>query len=81
MVATGFGLSRLLETSGFTTNTVFGPIRFLAPELIASPVDEEFAPRVTVATDVWAFAMTVIEVCVYVFLAPTVYRKFVSNDL
>lgn len=35
----------------------------MAPELIAA---EEVQIRVTRATDVWAFGMTVVEVCVYI---------------
>lgn len=36
--------------------------RWKAYELVAPCVKEDFIPRVTAATDVWAFAMTVIEV-------------------
>jgi hypothetical protein len=36
--------------------------RWKAYELVAPCVKEGFIPRVTAATDVWAFAMTVIEV-------------------
>jgi len=59
-----FGLSRILDTSGFTTKLASGTLRFMAPELIEVCVGEEdqSIPQVTEATDVWAFAMTVIEI-------------------
>lgn len=34
----------------------------MAPELFTICEEEEFIPRVTVGTDVWAFGMTVTEV-------------------
>jgi serine/threonine protein kinase len=58
-----FGLSRILETSGFTTKSIAGTSRWMACELIApEEEDEDHPPELTKATDVWAFAMTVIEV-------------------
>jgi serine/threonine protein kinase len=58
-----FGLSRILEVTGFTTKSVGGTCRWMAQELIAPDDDEEESiPRVTTESDVWAFAMTVIEV-------------------
>jgi len=66
---TDFGLSRILQTSGFTTKTASGTLRYMAPELVEiceesaeEEEEEESAPRVTVGTDVWAFGMTVTEV-------------------
>lgn len=61
---TDFGLSRILHTSGFTTDTASGTLRYLAPELfsISAEGEDEPIPRVTIPTDVWAFAMTVVEV-------------------
>jgi serine/threonine protein kinase len=60
---TDFGLARTLETSGFTTESVCGTCRWMAYELIAPcEEEEESVPRVTVATDIWAFGMTVLEV-------------------
>lgn len=81
-----FGLSRVLDISGFATTS--GPWRFMSPELLkiceeeefnpsmvrgwrckapermtVSPNEaDEFIPRVTKATDVWEFSMTVFEV-------------------
>jgi len=60
-----FGLSRILEVTGFTTTSVGGTCRWMARELIAPPEpedEEESTPRVTTESDVWAFAMTVLEV-------------------
>jgi serine/threonine protein kinase len=58
-----FGLSRILEVTGFTTKSVGGTCRWMAQELIAPDEDdEESTPRVTMESDVWAFSMTVIEV-------------------
>jgi serine/threonine protein kinase len=43
-------------------------MRYMAPELysICDEENEDSIPRVTVATDVWGYAMTIIEVRVYV---------------
>ncbi|KIM74466.1 hypothetical protein PILCRDRAFT_32124, partial [Piloderma croceum F 1598] len=60
---TNFGRSRVLQSSGFMTEAVSpsGQWRWMSPELMTDALDE-CAPRVTMATDVWAFAMTVVEV-------------------
>jgi len=55
-----FGLSRILGEPGFTTKSVGGTYRWMAPELLAP--GEESVPQVTMASDVWAFGMTVIEI-------------------
>ena len=60
-----FGLSRILEASGFTTKSVGGTFRWMAHELLAPEGDS--IPQVTAASDVWAFAMTVLEVRSRVF--------------
>lgn len=62
-----FGLSRILETSGFTTKGAGGTCRWMAYELIVSPDNygedgEEYVPQPTIASDVWAFGMTALEV-------------------
>ena len=43
-------------------------MRYMAPELysICDEENEDTIPRVTVATDVWGYAMTIIEVSVSV---------------
>jgi serine/threonine protein kinase len=102
---TDFGLSRILQTHGFTTKTASGTWRYMAPELaltceadesnvgmtdgwcwkspelmLASQNEEEEPlPRVTMATDVWAFAMTVIEVCLSVCISLSVHGKLMPD--
>jgi serine/threonine protein kinase len=62
---TDFGLSRMLGVSGFTTKTGSATLRFTSPELIPLEDQEQTdLPRVTKTSDVWAFSMTVIEVCI-----------------
>jgi serine/threonine protein kinase len=51
---TDFGVARAVECSGFTT--IAGSYRWMAPEFF----DE--ISSLTTAVDVWAFAMTVLEV-------------------
>jgi serine/threonine protein kinase len=66
-----FGLARILGESGFTTKTVGGTYRWMAPELLAPELlapEGVCAPQVTVASDVWAFGMTGLEVRLPVFL-------------
>ena len=47
--------------------------RWMAPELIQTSMDTvmSYTQRVTQATDVWAFAMTVTEVCISRFSTPS----------
>jgi len=59
---TDFGLARILEVNGFTTNTAKSSFRFMAPELISRGNEVDKVPLVTVATDTWAFAMLVIQI-------------------
>jgi serine/threonine protein kinase len=63
-VLTDFGLSRILETSGFTTTTMKAPgtIRYMARELI-DPITTTSTPKVTEESDIWSVAMTSLEVC------------------
>lgn len=60
-VISDFGLSRILEESGFTPPNVCGTIRWMARELLI-PDDETIVSLVTESSDVWAFGMTSIEV-------------------
>jgi serine/threonine protein kinase len=57
---TDFGLSRVLDTPGFTT-AASGTLRYMPPEL-AKIYEEESMTQVTEATDVWEFSMTALEV-------------------
>jgi len=57
-----FGLSRILGESGFTTKSVAGTCRWMAYELVElSDEEDESIPQVTMASDIWAFGMTVLE--------------------
>lgn len=60
-VLTDFGLSIVLEMSGFTTKNTPGTLRYMAAELLAEPTTSE-AIRPTIATDAWAFGITATEV-------------------
>ena len=59
---TDFGLSRILEVSGFTTQSVNGTYRWMACELLEYELRGRGVPRITAASDTWAFGMTVLEV-------------------
>jgi serine/threonine protein kinase len=56
---TDFGISRILQISGFTMTTTAGTWRFMAPELLEA--EDEPITQVTASTDVWAFSMIVLE--------------------
>jgi serine/threonine protein kinase len=60
-----FGLARILGESGFTTKTVSGTYRWMAPELLEP--EGVRVPQVTMASDVWAFGITALEVRLSVF--------------
>ncbi|KAG2055496.1 kinase-like protein [Suillus hirtellus] len=64
-VLTDFGLSRVLEVSGFTTTNVkaVGTFRYMAPELM-NPVNtaSATAPLPTVQSDIWSAGMTGLEI-------------------
>jgi serine/threonine protein kinase len=80
-----FGYSRALEFTDQTSSSSFGGTpRWMAPELISPEPDEENGdtgeaeeqsplPRLTLATDVWASSMTVLEVG-YMITFPLVHR-------
>ncbi|TFK21998.1 kinase-like protein [Coprinopsis marcescibilis] len=60
---TDFGLSRVLETRGYTTTSFGGTCRWMAYELL-TPVDddsEDTPPPLTKNSDVWSFGMTMLE--------------------
>jgi serine/threonine protein kinase len=65
VVLSDFGLSRVLEVSGFTTKDTPGTLRYMAPELLAeepAPGTTSGAIRTTISADVWAFAVAATEV-------------------
>jgi len=58
-----FGLSTILNDSGLSTGFGAGTCRWMAYELIAVPCEGEHESRnITIATDIWAFGMTALEV-------------------
>ena len=59
-----FGTAIILQKSGFTTRTTAGTWRFMAPELMEA---DEVHTQVSKATDIYAVAMTYVEV----LLAPS----------
>ncbi|KAG8220420.1 kinase-like domain-containing protein [Butyriboletus roseoflavus] len=61
VVLTDFGLSIVLEMSGFTTKNTPGTLRYMAPELLAEPTSSA-AIRPTKETDAWAFGITATEI-------------------
>jgi len=62
-----FGTAIILQKSGFTTRTTAGTWRFMAPELMEA---EEVHMKVSKATDMYAVAMTYVEVIYLSFSAP-----------
>ncbi|KAL4079150.1 kinase-like domain-containing protein [Scleroderma citrinum] len=64
VVISDFGLSRVLETTGFTTKNFYGAVRYTAPEILdyTSPSgSSKYIPK-TLYADIWAFAITSTEV-------------------
>jgi len=59
---TDFCLSRTMQSIGVTTQMVPGALRYMAPELINCPDEDEEFVLPTKETDVWAFSMTAIEI-------------------
>jgi serine/threonine protein kinase len=74
---TDFGISRVLQTAAVSSiDNIFSPkttrgCRWAAPELMTNIVDEQGYPvsQVSSAIDVWAFAMTVVEVRIFIRLS------------
>ncbi|KAG1824440.1 kinase-like domain-containing protein [Suillus subaureus] len=63
-VLTDFGLSRVLEASGFTTTNIkaVGTFRYMARELMNPTHHSTTAPLPTVQSDVWSAGMTGLEI-------------------
>ncbi|KAG1878875.1 kinase-like domain-containing protein [Suillus subluteus] len=63
-VLTDFGLSRVLEASGFTTTNIkaAGTFRYMARELMNPTYHSMTAPLPTVQSDVWSAGMTGLEI-------------------
>lgn len=63
-VLADYGLTFVIDQSEFTTTKIAGPARWTAPEILDSPEGEEYnEPHYSTKSDVFAFAMTFIEVC------------------
>ncbi|KAF8346422.1 kinase-like domain-containing protein [Amanita rubescens] len=60
-VLSDYELRHVIDRSNFTTTKPAGPVRWMAPELSLGD-DEDDGPHFTTATDIFAFAMTVIEI-------------------
>ncbi|KAG2043905.1 kinase-like domain-containing protein [Suillus americanus] len=63
-VLTDFGLSRVLEASGFTTTNIkaVGTFRYMARELMNPTYHSTTAPLPTVQSDIWSAGMTGLEI-------------------
>jgi hypothetical protein len=59
---TDLSLWHTLGTSAYTKNGISSYVRWMACELLPTCTTEEFNPKATAATDIWSFAMTVVEV-------------------
>jgi len=59
---TDFGLVFIIDHNEFTTSKIAGPARWTAPETLDPPESDESSPY-TKESDVYAFAMTAVEVC------------------
>ena len=59
-VVADYELTFIIDHAEFTTNKIAGPARWMAPELI-DPPSEDNEPHYDRSTDVFAFAMTVLE--------------------
>lgn len=69
-VLADYGLVFIIDSTDFTSAKVVGTCRWTAPELMVPPEnEEEYAPTYSFASDVFAFAMIIIEVsCRTMFL-------------
>jgi len=62
-VLADYGLVFIIDSTDFTSAKVVGTCRWTAPELMLPPEnEEESAPQYSFASDVFAFAMTIVEV-------------------
>lgn len=66
-ILTDFGISRMIGTSGYTTKSLAGSVRWMARELLTT--EDEIPSR---ESDVWSFGMTILEV---MFLFVTEYPR------
>ena len=57
-----FGRSKLIDHRGFTTSTVAGSARYLAPELLEHSETSDMQAQPSSEADVYAFSMVALEV-------------------
>jgi len=65
-VLADYGLVFIIDSSDFDTTKILGACRWTAPELMRCDEEEDSDPPFSLATDIFAFAMTTIEVCLAV---------------
>ncbi|KAH7890108.1 kinase-like domain-containing protein [Phlebopus sp. FC_14] len=76
-----FGLSRVLEVTGYTTRSTPGTVRYMSPELLNPPQSESDSTsgpiiRTTKPADVWAFAVAATEI----FSSKLPYHRYPSDN-
>ena len=85
-----FGRSKIINEKGFTTSTVAGSRRYIAPEIIwqsgGSDDDEDFIAILTKESDVYAFSMVGVEVSLFQMVHILVFqghhhRFYLDNNL
>ena len=69
----------VIDHGEFTTNKIAGPARWTAPEILDPPEGDESEPPYSFQSDMFALAMTIIEVCfhVYIDIGFVPYSQFV----
>ena len=58
----------VIDHGEFTTNKIAGPARWTAPEILDPPEGDENEPPYSFQSDMFALAMTIVEVCFYVYI-------------
>ena len=58
----------VIDHGEFTTNKIAGPARWTAPEILDPPEGGENEPPYSFQSDMFALAMTIVEVCFYVYI-------------
>lgn len=62
-VLADYDLVSIIDSTDFTSAKVVGTCRWTAPELMLPPEnDEEYVPQYSFPSDIFAFAMTIVEV-------------------
>ena len=58
----------VIDHGEFTTNKIAGPARWTAPEILDPPEGDETEPPYSFQSDMFALAMTIVEVCFYAYI-------------